>query len=143
MAYHLSDIYLEELEKVTEADDPAPPLSTLLSPFLRVASQTASNLTHKHIISSLLDPLLSVLSSEDEPRSKRRRLEEDVEDSKPFAELVALCRCTPSDSGPLGKDALRSRILRTLFEIASEEQTKDANRRKLYTLWEKAGGGDD
>ncbi|EPQ60352.1 hypothetical protein GLOTRDRAFT_113017 [Gloeophyllum trabeum ATCC 11539] len=87
LSYHLSDIYLEELDKAmvnSPIPDPQPaPLCTLLSPFFILAARTPSNITYQRIQSALIDPLFAALKpvrveseSEDTSRRKRQRLEE-------------------------------------------------------------------
>ena len=72
LAYHLADIYIEELDKPLEAsEDPLPaPLSTPLEPFLTLAAHALKKTTYERLLSALFELLLSVLSpsalSEDE-----------------------------------------------------------------------------
>lgn len=138
---HLSDIYLEELDKAlaaTSEQSPLPaPLGMLLDPFLSFMAQTPNNTTYKRVQSSLLEPLLEALTppcrSDDEPTPKRARRESD-----PYPDLIAnACITDPKASGPLDRTALKKKLLRTVFEVASRSETKDASRRKMYALWKE------
>ncbi|KAI0049251.1 ribosomal RNA processing protein [Auriscalpium vulgare] len=141
LAYHLSDIYLEELDKVlspstgSDGDElPPAPLDTLLSPFLGLAARTSSKDTYERVRSAFLNPLFEALitTHNDEPPSQKRRrlLESDL--------TSVVDRTRVSDSAtdrPLGKPALRQALLKQLFNVASDPETRDSNRRKLYAFW--------
>ena len=64
LAYHLADIYLEELDKaLARTEDALPaPLTTLLEPFLTLAARTINKKTYERLQSALLEPLLSAFS---------------------------------------------------------------------------------
>ncbi|KAJ7446482.1 nucleolar protein,Nop52-domain-containing protein [Mycena galericulata] len=141
LAYHLSDIFIEELEKAlaaaTEPSLPAP-LSTLLTPFFTLASRTPTSATYKRIQSELFTPLFSALSPPrpraDQPPQKRLRLDPDVQQQQ-YPTLVAnACFDSPSD-GKIEAPILQKKLLRRLFEIASEPDTRDSSRRKMYALF--------
>ncbi|KAJ7619196.1 nucleolar protein,Nop52-domain-containing protein [Mycena polygramma] len=143
LAYHLSDIYIEELEK-TLASVPEPmlpaPLSTLLTPFFTLAARTPTSTTYKRIQSELFAPLFSALSSpqtsDDQPPAKRMRLDPDAQQQYP-ALVANACFDNPSE-GPIGGPILRKKLLRQIFEIASEPDTRDSSRRKMYALFKES-----
>lgn len=149
LAYHLADIYLEELEKaLSNFPNPPPPpapLYTLLRPFLILAAQTSTSMTYKRIQSALFEPLFLTLSNpiEDQPRSaKRIRLMDG--DTDLYPNLVAnACYEDPNAEGKIGGALLQKMLLRSLFEVASQPETRDSNRRKMYTLWKEMNEGDD
>ena len=129
LTYHLADIYLEELNKAL-ANPPSPsplpaPLSTLLSPYFTLAARTLSNITYQRIQSALIDPLFISLSSEDTDDSDNA-YEHIVENS---------CSSNPREEGPLDQATLKKTLVKRLFDIASEQDTRDSNRRKLYAVW--------
>ncbi|OSX66937.1 hypothetical protein POSPLADRAFT_1051101 [Postia placenta MAD-698-R-SB12] len=139
LGYHLADIYLEELDKAlgTTSTSPPPPapLSTLFTPFFTLAARTHTNATYQRIQSELLEPLYAALKppqEEDEPpRHKRPRLS-----APSYPHLVEnACLSDPKAEGAVKRGALRKALLRRMFDIASEQDTRDANRRKLYALW--------
>jgi len=140
LAFHISDIYLEELDKTLSAPSPAPaPLSTTLSPFFTLAARTQANTTYKHIQETLLNPLFAALKlppAEEPTRRKLPRLESS------FSNLVSnSCISDPSE-GAVDAAKLRQALLRRMFEVASGESTRDSNRRKMYALF-KAAKDDD
>ncbi|KAF8899012.1 Nop52-domain-containing protein, partial [Infundibulicybe gibba] len=148
LAYHLSDIYLEELEKAMAKQlsssplPPAAPLGTLLTPFLSLAALTPTSTTYKRVESSLLKPLLSALSSgEDERPHKRTRLDSNATTCYPNL-LNNACMEHPKGEDHLGNLELEKMLLRRIFEVASDPETRDSSRRKMYTLW-KEGADDD
>ncbi|KAG6841754.1 hypothetical protein C0991_007083 [Blastosporella zonata] len=155
LAYHLADIYVEELNKVlgtlstATSSHPLPaPLHTLLNPFLLLAAQTPVSVTYKRLQSALLDPLLSALSppSEDEaPVSKRARLATSMSHVDTYPHLVSnACYEYPKTEGAVGGPTLRKKLLRSAFEVASRPETRDSNRRKMYALWKDgAEDGED
>ncbi|KAF5368433.1 hypothetical protein D9758_002258 [Tetrapyrgos nigripes] len=145
LPFHLSDIYLEELDKAirTTSEDssisPAP-LKHILMPFLQLAARTNAKTTYKHLESTLLEPLLSSLSShedlDDEVRSrKRRRLNSGSnEEDLPYSALISNSCFDGPSSGALPAPVLKKKLLKGIFEVASEPETKDPNRRKLSTI---------
>ena len=139
LSYHLADIYLEELDKALGSppvDSPLPtPLSTLLLPFITLAARTPTTVTYQRIQSALFDPLLTAFAprhdSEEPPSRKRPRL------SSPTYPHLASNACTtrPKEEGALSSATLRKLVLKQIFDVASEPETRDANRRKLYAFW--------
>ncbi|KAG6817973.1 hypothetical protein H0H87_012441 [Tephrocybe sp. NHM501043] len=154
LAYHLADIYIEELNKVFAAfstdisSHPLPaPLHTLLSPFLLLAAQTPLGVTYKRIQSALIGPILSALSSpsddEEQPASKRARLTTSTSHADSYPHLVSnACYEFPKTEAKMDGPTLRKKLLRSVFEIASRPETRDSNRRKMYVLW-KDGAGEE
>ncbi|KAI0361012.1 Nop52-domain-containing protein [Trametes cingulata] len=141
LAYHLADIYVEELDKALgnpPSPNPLPaPLSTLLSPFFTLAARTPTATTYQRIQSALLDPLYTALDtshdSDEPPSRKRPRLSTPT-----FPNLVSnACTIRPKEEGALSSSALKKALLKQMFEAASEPDTRDANRRKLYALWKE------
>jgi ribosomal RNA-processing protein 1 len=145
LAYHLSDIFIEELEKalvsVPEPETILPaPLSTLLTPFFLLAARTPISTTYKRVQSEVFTPLFSALSSpqppEDQPPAqKRMRLDPEVQQQYPSLASNA-CFDAPSE-GKIEGAILRKKLLRRIFEIASEPDTRDSSRRKMYALFKE------
>ncbi|KAJ4485826.1 nucleolar protein,Nop52-domain-containing protein [Lentinula aciculospora] len=157
LVYHVTDVYLEELDKSHRSstqDAPKPvPLALILSPFFNLAAQTPLGTTYKHLQTSLFEPLLSSCSlqeasseeeeDKDELRArKRRRVESSSSDI--YASIISnACLDDASAEAKLPSNALRRRILRRLFEVASHAETRDANRRKIYALCNAEHDDDD
>lgn len=155
LAYHLADIYLEELEKaLVRTEDALPaPLTTLLEPFLTLAARTINKKTYERLQSALFEPLLSALSQsaasdsegdedeveDGERRRKRRRLSEPE-----FAHVVAnACASDPRKEGAMAPAAVKKALLKQIFDVAGAETTRDADRRKLYALWKSHADEDE
>ena len=145
MAYHIADIYIEELDKALgTSTSPLPaPLGTVLEPFFYLAAQTSTSTTYKRIQSALFEPLLNALvpetDLEDAPsKAKRIRLSSDT-----LAYLKSnACLEDPEPESQMEGAILKKKLLRRMFEIASQPETRDSNRRKMYALW-KEGAEDD
>lgn len=156
LVYHIADVYLEELEKALRSstrDTIKPvPLALILSPFFNLAAQTPLGTIYQHLQSSLFDPLLlscssSKVTSEDENDGetrarKRRRVNGGSSDMYPSM-ISNACLDNASIEVKLPVSDLRKKILRRLFEVASQAETRDANRRKIYALWKAENDDED
>jgi ribosomal RNA-processing protein 1 len=139
LKYHLADIYLEELDKVLAYDSetgserpPRSPLDTLIAPFLTLLARTSSNHTFDRVMSTVLEPLIQSLAADGtaEPPSKKRRRLLGNEIS-----FVADNSCISSNSSMGDKSSLHQALLKQVFSVASEQDTRDSNRRRLYKFW--------
>lgn len=138
LKYHLADVYLEELNKVltwdSEADGESPPrapLDTIIAPFLTLLARTPSNHTFDRVMSTALEPLIQTFAAAGsvEPPSKKRRRLLDNEIS-----FIADNSCV-SNSPTTDKSSLQKALLKQVFSVASEQDTRDSNRRRLYKFW--------
>ena len=151
LAFHLADIYIEELDKAlanVAAPTPPAPLHTLIHPFLILAAQTPSSVAYKHIQSALFDPLFSALFNcslaDESPSQKRARLNPAVGEDQVYSNVVAnACYEDPLAEGNVDGLVLHRKLLKSVFDIASQPETKDSNRRKMYTLWKHRGEDGD
>lgn len=141
LTFHLGEIYLEELEKaLSTSDSPAPvPVIALLSPFISFAALTPTNTTYKHIEASLFRPLLAGLRPRTSNPHKRARVS-----SLEYPTILSnACADVPCTDGPMLHSTLREAILQKLFAVASAEDTRDTNRRKMYALYKTAVDDDE
>ncbi|TRM66087.1 Nop52-domain-containing protein [Schizophyllum amplum] len=138
LAYHISDIYLEELEKaVASSEDVSPaPLAILLSPFFLLAAGTINSRTYTRVESTIFKPLLSSLSEEEQPRTKRARLEAPSAQSSDYPVLLDNSRVDYASAGKLDKSALRKGVKKAIFDVASSPETRDPSRKRMYALWQ-------
>jgi ribosomal RNA-processing protein 1 len=145
LAYHLCDIYLEELDKVLASaldEDAAPqntPIARLLDPFLTLAARTSTNPTLQRVISAVLEPLVQSLAQPqyvESPGHKRRHLLE--QDLSVLVEHA--CLLDPATEKTAGKNALHRGVVRLVFDTASQAESRDSNRRKLYAFWKQHAG---
>jgi ribosomal RNA-processing protein 1 len=146
LKYHLADIYLEELENVlawnSEAGDERPPrapVDTLIAPFLTLLARTSSNHTFERVMSTVLEPLIQSLAppgSSEPPSKKRRRL-------LGHELLFVADNSCVSSSPTTDKSSLHQALLKEVFAVASERDTRDSNRRRLYKFWKSNLEEDD
>ena len=137
LTYHLTEIWLPELDKASAtftAQKPVP-FRLALAPFLALAAKTPNKVTTQQVQADMIDPLLSALSPLPEPdeppipnRSKTSRTEHQ------FPHLLANSCLSPSDE-PIDKSQLRKGLLEYIFEVASREDSRDSNRRKMYAVY--------
>ncbi|KAG0707451.1 Nop52-domain-containing protein [Suillus ampliporus] len=120
LAFHLSEIYLDELEKALASSESPPPapLSTLLSPFIALAARTPTNTTLQTY------PIVVVRTFARCPPSRKKAR-------------------TPDNDGTMDADAVRKSILQKIFDVASETETRDANRRRMYAFYKDAVEDDE
>jgi len=141
LAFHISDVYLEELDKALAAPSPAPvPLTIILSPFFTLAARAQTKTTYNHIQETIFDPLLAALKvpQPKDPNSKRPRLKAS------YTNLVSnLCVSHMKEGAVVDAAKVRKALLRRMFEVASEEGTRDSNRRKMYALFTTAREDED
>ncbi|KAF8913119.1 ribosomal RNA processing protein [Gymnopilus junonius] len=142
LSYHIADIYIAELDKAlgSASNTPAAPLATLLDPFILLAARTHTSVTYKRIQSALVDPLFNAFVSEssqdDEfPKSKRMRLSKDATSYPNLLENA--CFSDPEQESSQDGLVIKKKLLHRIFEIASEPETRDSNRRKMYALWKE------
>lgn len=134
-------MYLEELEKAMSASDsPAPvPIIALLTPFISFAAHTPTSATYKHLEQSLFRPLLAALRPRTSSPHKRARVS-----GLGYPTILSnACADAPYTGGPMLHSTLREAILQKIFAVASAEDTRDTNRRKMYALYKTAVEDDE
>ncbi|KAI0347723.1 Nop52-domain-containing protein [Trametopsis cervina] len=151
LAYHLADIYLEELDKAfASSEQPSPaPLSLVMDPFFSLAARTGTKTVVQRVQSAVLDPLFSALDEHNNGSDEEEDEEDDEEDADAARHrkrprlsapeyshvLSSSCLVNSEEEGALSAGALKKGLLKRLFEVASDERTRDANRRKMYAFW--------
>lgn len=132
IAYHIFDIYLEELEHSLALDQKSDeevvspvPLIALLQPFLDVLSATNNKSHFQRVITNIIDPIVDAGQVDTDRISKKRRLEP----SQPSFHKIW--------SGQ--KKDMKKDILRALFERGANEVTDTINRKRLYAYVIKNG----
>jgi len=100
----------------------------ILASFLTFAAKTQNKATYKQIQASLIDPLLSALSpppgSADWPSPPKRIKASSAQDDLP--KLLANSCLSPQDE-PSDRSKLREGLLEYVFEVASQEDSRDSN----------------
>ena len=110
-------------------------MKLVLAPFLTLAAKTQNKVTYEQIQANLIDPLLSALSpppgsAEQLPPPKRLEANSTQDD---LPNLLANSCLSPQDE-PLDRSQLRKGVLEYIFEVASHEDSRGSNRRKLYAI---------
>lgn len=133
----MADIYLEELDRALGAvpESTPAPVAALFHPFFTLAAQTPNVATFKRIQSAVIEPLVSALGceNEDERKPERTRLIEGAS----YRHLAGnACFDDPAE-GKVDSLRVQQKVLRTIFEVASQADTRDSNRRKMYAFWKE------
>ncbi|KNZ54511.1 hypothetical protein VP01_292g10 [Puccinia sorghi] len=148
ITYHVTDIFLEELNRVLEKlpDRPAP-IVQLLAPLIHGLSQTrAGTATSRKIIENVLDPLfanLELFISERTklPKSSTINIYPSFETS--LISSTATTQSVASDTPRTDFQAIRKDLLCLLFQAGSDPLCLDSNRKKIYNYWYTNRGADD
>ncbi|KAI3622843.1 hypothetical protein CBS14141_004427 [Malassezia furfur] len=133
ITYHVCDIFLDELERVAQAEEGRIPMLPLLIPFLSLAAKSTSKRVYERVMGSVITPFL------DAAQKAIRGKETDYPALLAHAQFL---RRTMDDDEEDGDDdqkriaKLRRSILRAAFMIASGSDTYAPSRRKLYALWQ-------
>jgi ribosomal RNA-processing protein 1 len=109
-------------------------------PFIALAARTPTNTTYKHIQSSLFVPLRNLLKSSSGPPSRKKARTSSPDYSKL---LVNVCASNSDSDQAMDVDAVRKSILQEIFDVASETETRDANRRRMYAFYKDAVEDDE
>lgn len=142
LGYHLSDLYLEELDKAlastpssskTPSALSAAAFQNILQPFVQLAASTSNTTLFKRVQDSVLEPVFtSVL-----PPSASTQASDSDSDEEEDGRAKKRAR---QDRYPHLSDRIeesertRSALAKHIFETASQEDTLDSNRRKLYKI---------
>ncbi|KAF9535665.1 ribosomal RNA processing protein [Crepidotus variabilis] len=143
LSYHIADIYLEELEKTLKSSPEClpVPLSTVIDPFFSLAAQTPTSIAFKRIQTAVFDPLFSALEpsipsdTKDQPR-KSKRIKLSNEPSYPNV-VSNSCYEDSRTEGKVSGSLLKRKLLKRMFAVAGQTNTKDSSRRKMYGIWKE------
>ncbi|ODN98083.1 hypothetical protein I350_07725 [Cryptococcus amylolentus CBS 6273] len=149
LANHLSDIYLEELDKVLALPEvtsqPPCPLAALLTPHTILLARTPTKTVHTRLMSSLFTPILTSLSlasstpvADSERPAKRTKKEEPM-----YAHIVMHSTAKVGGKERSTPEELKGSVLRGMFNAAAHGGATEPNRRKIYKVWREEGGDDD
>lgn len=156
LTYHLTDVYLEELDKAlmwaektnpssgegsssnTSSSSTEPPLLELIRPMIQTAATCHSKTVYDKVLSNVLQPLADDCLRAPKPeasssRSKKRSsLAEDMQDEDEDDEddngvmYPSIMRAAPPN--------LRLKLYRLVFTQASQDEALPSRRRALYAL---------
>jgi ribosomal RNA-processing protein 1 len=154
LSTHLSDLYMTELDRVLSSSSiPSPstcPLISLLEPFSTLVARTPSPVVYTRLMDTMFLPLLKALSAAsalegavEGPTGKKRRTDNGSVGTGTAANAgVEGHENIIEQSSPSGAAAQKAAVLQSLFSAAADEQAKEANRRKVYIVWNEMGGAD-
>ena len=150
IAYHVIDLFVEELERSLEApvdvyaaadavsgadaeegsSEMPIPLADLLQPLIDVLARTSNKAAYQRVLDHILDPVLDdVQTSEADAQSKKRKAATTTDLSE-----LSLQKTLAGQKEGLDRD-----ILKRIFDAAARETTDDIARRRLYAYVGKRG----
>lgn len=133
LAYHVSDVLLDELDRVASGDDGKVPLVPLLMPFVELAAKSTSRAVHERVMSSVIEPVLDECGRIEQAATSHKRQRVEVEAR--FPSLIASMEDVDGDAETTA-GRVRYHLLYTLFKVAGGEDTYTPSRRRLYALWQ-------
>ncbi|KAG8892133.1 hypothetical protein FRC01_014329 [Tulasnella sp. 417] len=155
LAYHLADIYLEELEKALNASEStcSVPILDVIQPFLVFAARTPVKASVPRLQDTVFQPLTSALTqvTSEEPPAKRPRLS-GASSPPDLSTVIARSTLDHSryyppkkttatstlDSEPSEPVEIRKAILKAILDIGGQSETREHNRKKLFAFWKAA-----
>jgi ribosomal RNA-processing protein 1 len=120
LRYHMADIYLPELYRVTEGNISHNVFVMCIQPFLNALGSTNEARFHERICGRIISNFLSSYSIESETQKIIDSDDEEVNKSDIILTLF--------------KKVKTSQIQAQIFSIASDENTIEQNRRKCYNV---------
>lgn len=120
LRYHMADIYLPELYRVTEGNISHNVFIMCIHPFLNALGSTNEARFHERICGRVITDFLTTYSTESE--TKKKVDSDDEGDNK--SEIILT----------LFKKVKTSQVQALIFSIASDENTIEQNRRKCYSV---------
>ncbi|BGP23654.1 nucleolar protein Nop52 variant [Rhodotorula toruloides] len=138
LAYHLFDIYLDEIERLASSSDAdaAPartlPLVALLQPMYTTAARAANSTMYSRLIENVFTPLCdALLPPKPEPAAKRRKGVSTL--PKPeYPGIVARAVEGEGVEGRAEAEAIGKKVLKALFDEGAKPETDETNRRRIY-----------
>ncbi|POY76894.1 hypothetical protein BMF94_0147 [Rhodotorula taiwanensis] len=144
LAYHLFDIYLDEIERlVTPSDQDAAsesdrslPLLPLLGPMYTTAARAPLQIMFTRLVDNVFTPLLdALLPPKPEPRAKRRRGAAGRAKDPAYPGIRASAvEGTGVEDPSAAAEVVGKQVLKRLFEEGGQEETGETQRRRIYTF---------
>ncbi|GAA5826316.1 hypothetical protein JCM3770_005817 [Rhodotorula araucariae] len=148
IAYHLADIYVDEIERTcaahlpsSDADSsdssPAPtrnvPLVLLLDPVFTTLSISPTKILYARFTENVLEPLLAAFlpPKPTAPRPQKRKRTDPPAPARPVYPGILACAREGAGAADAAQ-AIGKAVLRRLFDEGGKEQTGETNRRRIY-----------
>lgn len=153
LAYHLADIYDDEIERTCAAhlpsssdDAPAPPrtvpLVLLLDPICHTLAICPTKVMFARFTDNVFSPLLEAfLPPKPDPRKNQKRKKNDPPPParQEYPGMLACAKLDGEGEGEAAGPALARAVMRRLFEEGGKEDTNETNRRRIYEFVAKSG----
>ena len=145
----MSDLYMTELDRVLSSSPSTSspcPLVSLLAPFTTLAARTPSPVVYTRRMETLFLPLLKALAAVsaatagtvEGPTGKKRKTANGAAASEAEGASVKGAEgyeAIVQGSEPASAASQKMAVLVALFSAAADEKAKEANRRKVYIVW--------
>ncbi|GHJ89451.1 hypothetical protein NliqN6_5853 [Naganishia liquefaciens] len=145
LAWHLADIWVEELDKVLRQESTPAPVPTLLHPFTQLLTRTPNAQSPPRLLSSIYTPILAASIPDSNPllaQHSAKRRKTTATDADPREKVAGILKSHASTSEErLGRDLLGA-LMREAGR-SDEEGVRDVNRRKVYAFVRDWGGADE
>lgn len=142
LTFHLTDIVLDELEKVsTNSTSQTVPLVALLQPYMRTLTVAPSSPIFARLIDDLFKPLLTAFFPPPSKPQPRRRKKDGPPPPRPeYPQILDHCfEGKGAGEGQNVGDAVAKKVLKSLLEVGGQPDVVEHNRRKIYQFvaeWE-------
>lgn len=141
VAYHISDVFLDELDRVAAAGgDARVPAIALLTPFIQLVAKSSSHTMYDRVMGAVLEPFIDECARIEDAAAahKRRRVEVETR----FPSLLGAMADADGEATTLA-GRVRHRLLYTVFVVAGGQDTYAPHRRRLYALWQAEADEED
>ncbi|GAA5913932.1 Rrp1p [Sporobolomyces salmoneus] len=139
LTFHLSDIFLDELERVsTSVSSPTVPLVALLQPYMRTLTVAPSSPIFARLIEKLFKPLLiAFFPPSTKPQPRRRKKDGPPPPRPEYPQILEHCLEAQGEGEAEGEGQTRGevvakKVLKSLFEVGGRPEVDEHNRRKIY-----------
>ncbi|GAA5944093.1 hypothetical protein JCM3775_003899 [Rhodotorula graminis] len=162
LAYHLADIYNDEIERTcsahlassstsafeSDSDSPAPapervvPLVALLAPICHTLAICPTKVMFARFTDNVFSPLLEAfLPPKPDPRKNQKRKKNDPPPParQEYPALLACAQVDGATSDAEAGPALARAVMKALFEAGGAEETDETNRRRIYEFVSRSG----
>ena len=136
LTYHLAEIFLDELEKVSAASPSSfrsIPLVPLLQPYMRTLTIAPSSPIFSRLIEGLFKPMLTAFFPPPSKPQPRRRKKDGPPPPRPEYPAI-LDNCVEDEGAEAEKEGefVGKEILKSMFEVGGRPDVDEHNRRKIY-----------
>lgn len=137
LTFHLSDIFLDELERVSAASSSdSIPLIALLQPYMRTLAVAPSSPIFARLVDNLFKPLLTAFFPAPSKPQPRRRKKDGPPPARPsYPHILEHCeegRGDRSGEAESKGQVAGKQVVASLFRVGGQPDIDEHNRRKIY-----------